>query len=378
VKTSAIELHGSCASKFARVQDAFITNFREHGEIGADFALIVGGEVVADLWAGSRDVARTKPWTRRTITNIWSSTKGINGTCFAMIVDRGLASYEDKVSQYWPEFGAAGKQDITIGMLLAHQAGLSGFTTPATIADLLSGEVAAGRLAAQAPIWEPGTTSGYHGMTLGILATALFARIERRSIKRFVAEEIAEPFGLDLSIGVEPGDEDRVAEMLPTAGLDTSSLDHFNVAQHAAFTNPETPGSLSNDAAWRAADLPAANGYGNARALAGMYGLLLRPRADGKALVAKNAVAQATRCRFKGIDSVKGTFTRWSAGFWLNPGKLYGPNLEAFGHSGWGGSFGFADPIAEVAVAYTMNRMSDQFERDPRRRGLIDAVYASL
>jgi CubicO group peptidase (beta-lactamase class C family) len=378
VKTSAIELQGCCASKFARVRDAFITNFREHGEIGADFALIVGGEVVADLWAGSRDVARTKPWTRRTITNIWSSTKGINGTCFAMLVDRGLASYEDKVSQYWPEFGAAGKQDITVGMLLAHQAGLSGFTTPATIADLLSGEVAAGRLAAQAPIWEPGTTSGYHGMTLGILATALFARIEGRSIKRFVAEEIAEPFGLDLSIGVEAGDEDRVAEMLPTAALDTSSFDHFNVAQHAAFTNPETPGSLSNDTAWRAADLPAANGYSNARALAGMYGLLLRPRADGKVLVAKNAVAQATRCRFNGIDSVKGTFTRWSAGFWLNPGKLYGPNLEAFGHSGWGGSFGFADPVAEVAVAYTMNRMSDQFERDPRRRGLIDAVYASL
>ncbi len=374
----AIDLQGCCSPKFDRIRDAFMGNFREHGEIGADFALLVGGEVVADLWAGSRDIARTKPWTRETITNVWSSTKGINGTCFAMLVDRGLASYEDKVNLYWPEFGAAGKQDITIGMLLSHQAGLSGFTTPATITDLLSGEVAAGRLAAQAPIWEPGTTSGYHGMTLGILATALFARIEGRSIKQFVAEEIAEPFGLDLSIGLKPGDEDRVAEMLPVPSLDTSSLVKSNIAQQAAFANPDTPGSLSNDAAWRAADLPAANGFANARALAGMYNLLLRPRTDGKVLVGRDTVAQATRCRFEGVDIVKGSFTRWSAGFWLNPGKLYGPNHEAFGHSGWGGSFGFADPVADLAVAYTMNRMSDQFERDPRRRGLIDAVYAAL
>jgi CubicO group peptidase (beta-lactamase class C family) len=373
-----IDLQGYCSPKFTHVRDTFVANFHDHDEIGADFALIVGGEVVADLWAGSRDVARTKPWTQDTITNIWSSTKGINATCFAMMIDRGLASYEDPVSRYWPEFGAEDKQNITIGMLLAHQAGLSGFTAPATIADLLSGEVAAGRLAAQFPIWEPGTTSGYHGMTLGVLATALFARIEGRSIKQFVAEEIAAPYGLNLSIGVQPGNEDRVAEMLPVTDLNISSLSKSNTAQYLAFTNPDVPSAMANEPVWRAADLPAANGHGNARSLAGMYNLLLRPGPDGKMLVRKDTLAQAVRCRFEGIDIVKGSFTRWSAGFWLNPGNLYGPNLEAFGHSGWGGSFGFADPVADLAVAYTMNRMSDQFELDPRRRGLIDAVYAAL
>jgi len=196
MNSPVVDIHGFCSPKFDRVQEVFVENFREHGELGADFALIVGGDVVVDMWAGHRDVARQQPWERNTITNVWSTTKGVMAACFAILVDRGLMSYDDEVRQYWPEFAEAGKSKVTIGMLLAHQAGLSGFTTPATIDDLLSGEVAAQRLAAQAPIWEPGTTAGYHGMTLGILATALFSRIEGRSIKQFVAEEFAAEFDL--------------------------------------------------------------------------------------------------------------------------------------------------------------------------------------
>jgi len=378
MNSPVVDINGFCSAKFDRIQEAFVENFREHEELGADFTLIVGGEVVVDMWAGYRDAARQHPWERNTITNVWSATKGVMAACFAILVDRGLISYDDEVRKYWPEFGEAGKSNVTIGMLLAHQAGLSGFTTPATIDDLLSGEVAAQRLADQAPFWEPGTTAGYHGMTLGILATALFSRIEGRSIKQFVAEELAAGFGLDISIGVGPKDEDRVAEMLPVASLDALKLDPENRAQYAAFTNPYTPASLSNDAAWRAADLPSANGYTNGGALARLYDLLLRPRKDGKVLVRRAAVEQAARCRFDGKDLVKDSHTRWGAGFWLNPGRLYGPNLEAFGHSGWGGSFAFADPVADLAVGYTMNRMSDKFDLDPRRRSLIDAIYACL
>ena len=171
--TTSIALQGHCSSKFALLRDTFADNFVEAREIGARITLIVAGETVADLWAGWADPARTRPWTQDTIVAIWSSTKGIVGTCFAMIVDRGLASYEDKVCQYWPEFAAAGKEAITIGMLLAHQAGLSGFMEPAGIGDLLSSASGAARLAAQAPQWTPGTASGYHGMTLGLLATEL-------------------------------------------------------------------------------------------------------------------------------------------------------------------------------------------------------------
>ena len=377
--TSAIEIRGFCDRKFDLVREAFVTNFRDHGEIGASVSVISGGMLVVDLWAGWRDIAGTKPWQRDTIVNFWSSTKGINAICFAMLVDRGLASYEDKISEHWSAFGAAGKQDITIGMLLANQAGVCAFLEPATIEDLLSGERAAARLAAQAPIWEPGTAAGYHGQTLGVLSTALFERIEGRSIKRFVREEIAGPFGLDLSIGLAPNDEHRVAEMQPIPALDMSKFDPSNIAQYKALGNPGTPGSLSNDARWYAADLPSANGFGNARALAHLYDLLLRPAPDGRVLVSNEAIAEAARCRFEGVDLVKGCFTRWSAGFWLNPGEnLYGPNPEAFGFSGWGGSFGLVDPVADIAASYTMNRMSDQFELNPRRRGLINAVFEAL
>ena len=376
---TAIEVQGFNLPQFDRVRETFIRNFEVHQEIGASVAVFHHGRPVVDIWAGSRDVAAATPWESGTIVNFWSATKGINAICFAMLVDRGLASYEDKVSTYWPEFGSAGKQDITIGMLLAHQAGLSGFLEPATVDDLVSGEPAAARLAAQAPMWEIGNIAGYHGMTLGVLATALFRRIEGRPLKQFVEEEIAKPFGLDLSIGVRPGQESRVAQMDPVPAVEISAIDPSNVPQYMAFSNPPTPGALSNDPRWYAADLSSANGYGNARALARLYDLTLHAPQEGPALVGKSAIAQAAQCRYEGVDIVKGSFTRWSAGFWLNPGEnMYGPNLDAYGFSGWGGSFGFADPVSGIAAAYTMNHMSDRFDLDPRRRGLINAVFASL
>jgi CubicO group peptidase (beta-lactamase class C family) len=371
------DLRGQCPTAFAGLRDAFRGNFSDHDEIGARITLILRGSKVVDLWAGWSDLARSKPWTEETIVAVWSSTKGILGTCFAMIVDRGLTSYEDEVGRYWPEFATAGKESVTIGQLLAHQAGLCGFVEPATVDDLLSGAVAARRLAAQAPFWKPGVVAGYHGMTLGVLATELFARIEGRSMRQFVAEEIARPYGLDLSIGVAPADIRRVAEVKP-ASFDTSALDKSNRAQHLAFNNPAVPAELSNDARWYAADLPSANGFAHAQALAGMYDLLLRPGVGGKRLTSAATVRLASQCRFAGTDLVKGIFQRWSAGYWLNPGEIYGPNLETFGHSGWGGSFGFADPVADLAFAYTMNRMSDRFDADPRRRALVNAIYAAL
>jgi CubicO group peptidase (beta-lactamase class C family) len=379
MKSSTVDIQGYCHPRFNRVLAAMLKNFSEYEEIGASVSVVAEGEVTVDLWAGWRDVARTKPWNTDTIVNFWSATKGINGACFAMLVDRGMVSYDDKVSRYWPEFAVAGKQSITVGMLLAHQGGLCAFLEPTTIEEMLAGEPAAARLAAQAPLWEPGATAGYHGMTLGVLSTALFIRIEGRSIKRFVEEEIAKPYGLELSIGVSAGDVGRVAEMQAVPALDVSAFDPAKTAQYQAFANPPTPGSLSNDPRWYAADLPSANGFGNARALAGLYALLLRPSGDGRVLVGRDAIAQAARCRFEGHDIVKDVFTRWSAGFWLNPDRyLYGPHAEAFGFSGWGGSFGLADPVADVAASYTMNRMSNQFDKDPRRRGLVDAIFASL
>jgi CubicO group peptidase (beta-lactamase class C family) len=377
VKSGDIVLQGYCLPKYERLREAFLENFRDRGEIGGSYAVMVRGELVADLWGGWKDMAATAPWERDTIACVWSSSKGIGGVCFAMLVDRGLASYEDKVSHYWPEFAVEGKGNLTIGMLLSHQAGITGFDTPATFEDLFAGETAAQRLAAQAPLWPIGTASGYSNV-VGIMATALFKRIEGRSIKQFVAEELRGSFGLDISVGVGPKDRPRVGDMLNEERMDALNTVPLGNEAQRGLHNPPLTSEVASTPGFQDADIIAMNAFSNARALASMYGLLLNPGKDGRRLAGPDTVAQASKLRFDGIDMVRGIRRPWAAGFLRNEENSWGPNPEAFGHGGWGGSFGLADPGADVAIGYVMNKMSDQMDLNPRRRALIEAVYAAL
>jgi CubicO group peptidase (beta-lactamase class C family) len=377
VRSRDVVLRGYCAPGYERLYDAFLRNFRDHGEVGASYCVVAGGETVVDLWGGTIDQAGTQPWAHDTLVGVWSTSKGMGGVAYAMLVDRGLASYDDRVSAYWPEFAAEGKGDVTIGMLLSHQAGITGFATPATLEDLLAGEPAAQRLAAQKPLWDIGTASGYSNV-VGILATALFARIEGRSLKQFVADEIKRGFGLDVSVGLAAEDKPRLAELFAHPNINpVNTIPVQNEAQRQLHNPPMRP-ELPNTAAWQAADLVAANGYANARGLAGMYARLLWPGADGRRLAGPDAVAEATKVWFDGLDLVRGIRRPWGAGFLINYEGVWGPNREAFGHGGWGGSFGYADPVAGFAVGYAMNQMSDQMDENPRRRALIDTIYAEL
>ncbi|MGA0604029.1 serine hydrolase domain-containing protein [Caulobacter sp. KR2-114] len=375
MSATVIEVHGHCAPAFSAVRAAFAENLAARDEVGAAVCLRLGGEVVIDLWGGWRDGARTRPWTRDTRVNVWSSTKGVNAACFAMLVQRGLAGYDDPVARWWPAFAAEGKSKVTLGDLLSHQAGLCGFSSPATVDDLYAGEAAAERLAAQAPIWPLGTGSGYHAISIGILSAALFRRIEGRTIRQFVADEIAGPHGLDLSIGLDPSLDDLAAEIVAPPAMASSSIGAMTAAQVAALANPPLDPRLPNTAAWRAAELPSANGFAHARSLAGVYGLLLAPDAP---LVGPEVLTQATAPRTAGVDLVLNLFARWGAGFLVNDDGLYGPGPRTFGHSGWGGSFAFADPDRGLAMSYVMNRMGEQLRGDPRGAALIAAAYAAV
>ncbi|MCW6533740.1 serine hydrolase domain-containing protein [Sphingomonas lycopersici] len=364
---------GLCDPRFAAVREAFHANFTERNEIGAAVAVIVNGKVVVDLIGGWRDAARTQPWQPDTLVNVWSSTKGIAATCFAMLVDAGRLSYDDPVARYWPEFAAEGKATITIGQLLSHQAGLCGFTTPARFADLLGGGAAAARLAAQVPLWRPGTASGYHAISVGILATELFGRITGTSLRSFVVGELRQRHGFDISIGLGADDEHRRAEMIAPPDMDSSQVGSLTAPQIAALANPPLDPLAPNTPEWRAADLPSANGYANAHGLASLYAALL----DGR-LVSRDSLERATRTQIEGVDLVLGLPVRWGAGFLMNTDGIYGPNPAAFGHSGWGGSFAMGDPGAQVAMSYTMNRMGAQLRDDPRAKALINALYAAI
>jgi CubicO group peptidase (beta-lactamase class C family) len=361
------------------VRDAFAANFATLGEAGASAAVTYNGEPVVDLWAGHADAARTKPWTRDTLANVWSTTKGMGALVCGMLVERGLMSYEDKVSTHWPEFAAKGKGEITVGQMLSHQAGLCGPAVPTTSEEMCNHELMAERLAAQAPMWTPGSRSGYHALTVGILAGEVVRRASGKTIGTFFREEVAEPFGVDFHIGLPQSEDGRVAEMIPAkkpGSIDPSTL---NASQMVALGNPAPDARVPNERFWRGAELSSANGQGTAAAIARVYGALAGDGTiEGKRLVKPETIREMTKLQIEGHDEVLNMPSRWGAGYILNVGGLYGPNDEAFGHSGWGGSFGMADPKAGLAIAYVMNQMGGELAGDARANAIIAAAYASL
>ena len=372
-----VSISGSVSNGFEKVREAFAANFAERGDVGAAFALVVDGQLAVDLHGGIADPESSRPWAEDTLVNVWSTTKGVTATCFAMLADRGGIDYSAPVARYWPEFAVAGKQDVTVAMLLSHQAGLCGFRNPARMEDFYDAEVAANRLAAAEPFWLPGTQSGYHAITIGFLATALFRRVEGRSIRDFVRDELSH---LNIHIGLPVSHAAGAATMLAPPELSSSNLaGEFTPAQVAALANPLIDPLAPNNPAWRAAEIPSANGFATARGLARLFGALAQDGwLDGRRLVGPKMMALATAEQIRGVDAVLGVEASWGCGFLRNSNGVYGPNRAAFGHSGWGGSFAFADPDAGIGVAYTMNRMGTDLMGDPRNMALIEAVYSSL
>ena len=370
---TVVQASGVCNPGFEPLRAAFEANFSERGEIGAAIALVVDGRLAVDLWGGSTDEDGIHYWQSDTLVNVWSTTKGVTATCFAMLVDRGQIEYDKPVAFYWPEFGAAGKEGVTVAMLLSHQAGLCGFDVPVTMADIYDLGTAAARLAAMKPLWEPGTQAGYHAITVGFLASELFERVEGRSIQDFVGEELS---AFDLTIGLPADRTARAATMIAPPSLSSApAMPELSQVQIAALANPVMDPTIPNTAEWRAAQIPSANGFAHARGLAQLYGAL----AAGNSLVGSaETIADATRVRFEGPDAVLGLSARWASGYLRNVLGLYGSNESAFGHSGWGGSFAFADPQRKLGFAYTPNRMGSDLVGDPRSVALIAALETCL
>lgn len=370
-------IHGTVASRFELVRQTFMANYSERGDVGAAVALVTDGKLVVDLWGGVADPAEGRAWKADTLANVWSTTKGVTAACFAMLVDRGQIDYDKPVACYWPEFGVAGKENITVAMMLSHQGGLCGFRGPATVEDFYDAERAAARLAAAKPFWEPGTQSGYHAITIGFLATALFRRVEGRTIKQFVSDEFGD---LEITIGLPPTLLRRAATMIAPPELTSTGLvQDMTEAQFAAIANPPIDPLVPNSEGWRSAEIPSANGFATARGLAVLYGALAGDGTiNGRRIIGYDAITEATTERIRGVDAILGIQASWGCGFLRNTDGVYGPNEGAFGHSGWGGSFAFGDPSRKLGLAYTMNRMGTDLINDPRNVAVIDAVYTSL
>ncbi len=384
-----IEIHGACAPEFTAVRDAFAANFKDGKEVGASFALAQEGEIVVDLWAGHADAARKRPWASDTLINTYSTTKGMAATVVGVLADEGLIDYSARVAEYWPEFAAAGKQDVTVAQLLSHQAGICGPRERVEMAELYDWDGLCAVLAAQWPFWEPGTANGYHAVVFGHIAGEVARRVtgRKKSLGQLFAEKVADPLGAgkDYYIGLPETEDHRVAEMIPVSGAEQlgsgmgGSSKRMNDAMYCAMAHPPLTAHIANDRAWRAAEVPGANGQGNGRGIAKVYGALANGGAlEGARIISPEGITEMTREECFRKDLVIGVRMRWSRGFILNKAELYGPNPDAFGHSGWGGSFGFADTRAKLGVGYAMNQMDTNIFGDPRGVRLIEAVYASL
>ncbi len=381
------QIGGTVAPGFERVRDAFAANFEQHGDVGAAFSLYHRGVKVVDLWGGVADVETGRPWVEDSIVLVFSSTKGATAICAHLLAQRGELDLDAPVAEYWPEFAAAGKQDIPVRWLLSHEVGLPVFDNPMTAEEWLSWEAPVKALAAQRPVWEPGTAHGYHAGTYGWLVGEVVRRISGKSVGTFFADEVAGPLSLDFWIGLPENEESRVVPMI---GIDLQDSDVDEQAlterRRTLLETARDPDSLlnrpstttapdMNSRAFHAAEIPAGNGITDARSLARMYASLIGDGVDGVRLLNDETVARASTEQANGRDEVMGIETRFGLGFSLD--GTYGGE-SAFGHGGAGGSLGFADPKAEIAFGYVMNKMQLVANDDPRTLNLIAAAHESL
>jgi len=366
-------LQGNVARGFEGVRAAFARNFSE-GDLGASCAVTLEGELVVDLWGGHRDLARRLPWERDTLVNIWSTTKMATALCVLMLHDRGRLSVDAPMAEYWPEFAANGKQGVLVRHVLGHTAGLPVFDEVVDDLAVFDWEACCQRLAAQAPRWTPGDGSGYHSETQGWLLGELVRRVSGRTLGTFFREEVAEPLGVDLHIGLADRDFPRVADMA-TLHAET------NQPADPALRSLEQPtgnrsATLVNTGAWRRAELPASNGHGNARSVAmAMAPLANGGRAGDVQLLSPQTIERAFEVQADGIDRMTGRHFKLGMGYGLHcPQTPLGAGERTLWWAGWGGSMCVIDAANHLTVCYAMNRM--QGEGDVRAARVIFAAHA--
>jgi CubicO group peptidase (beta-lactamase class C family) len=376
------DLQGTCDARFEAVRRQLRENVDSGAELGASIVLDLDGEIAIDLWGGYADSDRTKPWERDTITNVWSTTKTVTSLAALMLVDRGELDVDAPVARYWPEFAAAGKENVLVRQVMSHTSGVSGLDQPAVVEDLYDWDKSTSRFAAQAPWWAPGTASGYHALNFGHLIGEVLRRITGRTLKQFVAEEIAGPLGADFQIGAAESDWDRIANVIPPPPLpfDLEALGKDSPVVKT-MTGPPADASNANTAAWRQADIGAANGHGNARSVARILSVVSRGGAvDGIRLLRPETIELIFREQSNGVDLVLGVPLRFGIGYGLPiPVTLpYVPDEKICFWGGWGGSVIIMDVGRRMTISYMMNKMGPGIIGSDRSEQYVRAVYAAL
>ena len=388
-----MDVNGTVAEGFEPVRDAFVRNFETLGERGAALAVYRDGRKVVDLWAGTKDVDGTEPWQRGTAQVVRSATKGVAAAVLLALRQRGQLDLDAPVAEYWPEFKARGKERVLVRHVLNHRAGLPVLDRPLTPEESLDPLRGPEAVAAQAPVWEPGTEHGYHALTYGWMLDGIVRRVTGKGTGEWIADEIAGPLGAELWLGLPAAEEaagragrvGRVEAPEPASGAVLKARPKRSVTD--AYQDPDsltrrafaaiTPFPDQNDPAYRASALPATNGIATADGLARVYAALIG-EVDGVRLLDTATVERARAEESSGPDRVLVVNTRFGLGYMLHgtASPLLGPG--SFGHPGRGGALGFADPEAGIALGYVTNGFRKTVTADPRAQGLIRALRTSL
>jgi CubicO group peptidase (beta-lactamase class C family) len=385
-----VDVNGAVAEGFEPVREAFARNFETLGERGAAVAVHRDGHKVVDLWGGTKDVDGDRPWEHGTAQVVRSATKGVAAAVLLLLHQRGELDLDAPVGEYWPEFKAAGKERTRVWHLLAHRAGVPVLDRPLTPAQAADPALGAEAVAAQAPVWEPGTDHGYHAQTYSWLTGELVRRVTGRDMGAWIADEIAGPVGADLWLGLPAAETARVGL---TGRIEAPEDPHGlrtrpKRAVVEAYADPDsltcrafaaiTPFPDENDPAYRAAVLPASNGIATAEGLARFYGSLIGEVDGGRRLFTPETAELARGERSAGPDRVLVIGTRFGLGYMLHGSASPMLSPASFGHPGRGGSLGFADPASGISFGYVTNGFRTSVTADPRAQALVRALRGAL
>lgn len=373
--TSEIAVQGFAADAYDGVRPVFEENLATGRDVGASFCVTVEGDIVVDVWGGFADDGRSRPWLQDTIVGVYSTTKTVTALTALLLADHGELDLDAPVARYWPEFAANGKKHVTVAQVMSHSSGLSGWEEPITAEDLLDWEKATGLLAAQAPFWEPGTASGYHAITQGYLVGEVIRRVTGQTVGTVFREQLAVPLGIDFHIGLPESAERRVADLIPPDDAAPFSGPQSPL-QHNAVTNPLLDVSITRTRTWRAAEIPAIGGIGNARSLARLHAVLATGgMAGGRRIMSEAGCRKALELQVEGRDLVLDIPIRFGLGFAVGAGMPH-PNTLYWG--GYGGSLVIVDLDAGMTLAYTMNKMTGTTTGDERSLGLAFAAWEAM
>jgi CubicO group peptidase (beta-lactamase class C family) len=352
-------------------------------EVGASLVIDIAGKTVVDLWGGSRAPSQAQKWEKDTIVNVFSVTKTVTSLAALLLIDRGIIDPYEKVSTYWPEFAANGKENVEIRHIISHTSGVPGWEKTVTLAEICDFDLATSLLAAQHPWWEPGTASGYHSFTHGMLIGQVIRRVTGTTLKEFVAKELAQPLCADFQIGLVDADLDRVSDVIPFAPepASTTPVDRSTIPGKVNGNPAFTP-DMANTPLWRHAELGGGNGHGNARGLAKMLSIIsLGGKVEGKRYLRPTTIDLIFKEQANGTDLVTAMPLRFGTGygirgegvepFWLPQGRI------CF-WGGLGGSLVVMDLDRKMTIAYAMNKMYPVGLGSNVTKSYVGEIYKAL